>query len=206
LRLSPDGFLREEREDGWSEQLDGVQGVFLRRKSEMNDLAQRMRHAAQGILENERLTADLDDTAAEVLLDWGIACAELVARSTVGLDDSQAEEAMYPRLRATRRLMRLVNRWIASRLEIDAEADAALLTKIFDQAAIIYGEAFSPPQENQRAAFEEQSLELGDYPPQLITSLRTWIEGLDEDSEAYTGVTNDQEAHNQENDQRGMVQ
>jgi hypothetical protein len=146
----------------------------------MNDLVQRIRRAAQGILENERLTADLDDTAAEVLLDWGIACAKLVARSTAGLDDSQAEEAMYPRLRATRRLMRLVNKWIANRLETDAEGNVVLLTKIIDQAAIIYGETFNPPQDDRRVALEEQSLELTDYPPQLIMKLRTLIERVDE--------------------------
>jgi hypothetical protein len=146
----------------------------------MNDLEQRKRRVAEGILENERLTADLDDTAAEALLDWGIACAKLVAQSTADLDDSQAEEAMYPRLRATRRLMRLVNKWITNWLEPDAEGNTGLLGEIIEQAAIIYGETFNPPQDDRRVAFEEQSLELADRPPQLIMKLRTLVERLDD--------------------------
>jgi hypothetical protein len=50
----------------------------------MYEVSQRIERAAESILENERLTADLDDAAAQVLIDWGLACAELIAGSTDG--------------------------------------------------------------------------------------------------------------------------
>ena len=35
------------------------------------EIRRRVERAAESILENERLTADLDDQAADFLLDWG---------------------------------------------------------------------------------------------------------------------------------------
>jgi len=43
------------------------------------DLEQRASRAAESILEDESLTSDLDDVAAKVLLDWGLACAKAIA-------------------------------------------------------------------------------------------------------------------------------
>ena len=102
-----------------------------------NQLAQCINHAVENILENESLTTDLDDAAAEALLDWGVACAKMIAQSTVGLNKIEAEDVMLPRLRATRRLMRLMNRWGSKRLQMDVESNAALLTKVIEQAVII---------------------------------------------------------------------
>ncbi len=145
-------------------------------KSEANTLAltQRTNRVAESILENERLTADLDDATAQVLLDWGIACAKVIVQSTTGLDDTEAEEAMYPRLRATRRLMRLVNRWIPKRLNMESEDHTAQLTKIIEQAEVIYGEGFTPPGNEQQEAFLHRTL--ADSPPQIVKNLRTLIE------------------------------
>lgn len=72
---------------------------------------QRAVRAAESILGNETLTNDLDDEAASVLLDWALAWAERVAHSTSRLDDEAAQEAMYPRLKAIRKMMRSINRW-----------------------------------------------------------------------------------------------
>lgn len=155
----------------------------------MNELTRRVNRVAESILENERLTADLDDAAAKVLLDWGVACAERIAQSTTGLNDPEAEEVMSPRLRATRRLMRSVNRWIANRREMDAEGSATLLTKIIEQAAIIYDEDFTPPNHDRRDAFLRQSLDLIDDPPQLIVNLRRLIEHSDGNSVTNPGGT-----------------
>jgi len=48
----------------------------------MDELTRRAQDLAESILENESLTADLDDAAAKVLIDWGVACAEIIAHST----------------------------------------------------------------------------------------------------------------------------
>jgi hypothetical protein len=118
----------------------------------------------------------LDDAAAKVLLDWGTAWAGKIAESTDGLDESQAEEVMHPRLRPTRRLMRLVNKWIANRREMDNEDSEALLTKIIEQAGIIYGQDFTPPDDDQRYAFSRQQIEMVDNPRQMIANLRDLLE------------------------------
>jgi hypothetical protein len=157
-------------------------GVLL-----MNELVQRVTRVAESILENERLTADLDDAAAKVLLDWGVACAEMIAQSTAGLNNLEAEEVMYPRLRATRRLMRSVNKWIAKQLEMDDEGSATLLAKIIKQAAIIYGESFMPPDNDRRNAFLRQQAEVTDNPPQIIANLRELLENLGNTSLANHG-------------------
>jgi hypothetical protein len=159
------------------------------------EVAQRINHVTQSILENESLTADLDDTAAKELLDWGITCARKVAQDTSGLNDAEAEETMSPRLRATRRLMRSVNSWIAKRGEMDAEASTTSLTKIIEQAAIIYGEGFTPPDDERRAAFLRQQVELADNPQQMIANLR---ELLEKPSDTSVNQGEDDDQKNQE--------
>ena len=135
---------------------------------------QHMHSIAESLLENESLTSNLDDTAANALLDWGIACANLIAQEHSELAPIDAEVAMYPQLRATRRLMRLVNRWVPQRLEMDSADNASLLTRIIEQAAIIYGEDFVPPTAGREEALLTQNL--SKTAPQFITELRQFVE------------------------------
>jgi hypothetical protein len=132
----------------------------------MEDLGRRMQRAAERILGNESLTADLDDEAAQVLLDWGVRCAEQIARDTVGLSGDSVEEAMYPRLRALRRLMRAVNRWAVERQPMDEET----LVEMLDHAAIVY-RSYVPPDGVPQEAF------LASSTPQAIARLRAFVEG-----------------------------
>jgi len=160
------------------------------------ELTRREHHAVASILENERLTADLDDASAKLLLDWGIACVQRVVRSTAGLSDEQAEQAMYPRLRATRRLMRWVNQWIAGRREPDAQRGAAALDQLVEQAAVIYGEGYAPPSQDRRQRFLSMQFEYADDPGRLIADLRRLIESPSET--ANPGARDDQEKNNAE--------
>ena len=155
-----------------------------KREPEMNDLTGRVNRAVEGILENEALTADLDDDAAKVLLDWGIACAKMIAQSAAGLNDVEAEQATSPRLRATRRLMRLVNRWVPKRQQMDAEGSATLLIEIIEQAAIIYKD-FTPPGNDRRDTFLRLHFELD--PLQMIAGLRQLLENSSDTSLANQG-------------------
>jgi hypothetical protein len=67
----------------------------------------RARRAVESILENESLTADLDDVEAQRLLEWGIVHAKRLAAENRGsLDDE---------LGALRRLMRGINKLLAER-------------------------------------------------------------------------------------------
>ena len=49
----------------------------------MAEIQQRIQRAAESILENEALSADLDDDAAKLLLDWGVKRAEQIAIQTI---------------------------------------------------------------------------------------------------------------------------
>lgn len=147
----------------------------MEERAHETQLAQRVSFAAESILENEALTADLDDAAAQALLDWGVACAEAIAWSTAGVDGPQVEALMAPRLQATRQLMRLVNRWLAGRQTMDAQANAALLDELIKHAAVIYGADYTPPDADQRRAFLAQHLI--DPPLEMISHLRRLVEG-----------------------------
>ena len=77
----------------------------------------RARRAVESILENESLTADLDDVEAQRLLEWGIVHAKrLAAENRESLDDE---------LNALRWLMRGINKLVAERRPC-RQADDAL--------------------------------------------------------------------------------
>jgi len=142
----------------------------------MNGIKERIDKAAESILENEKLTADLDDDAAQVLLDWGITCAKKIAQSTLGLDDMEAEDAMYQPMRATRRLMRAVNKWMSRYEILGVEGHAETLEKIIAQAGVIYGGDYVPPTPDQQSAFLTETEELISNIPQMIAKIRNLVE------------------------------
>jgi len=151
----------------------------------MRELERRTQHAVESILGNESLTADLDDPAAQALLDWGITCAERIAGRTAGLNDEQAEEIIYPGMRATRRLMRLVQRWASHQTGMDT----ALLDQILEQAAIIYPD-FTPPSTHRRVMFLYQ---IPDSPLQRIAQIREFVQGPSDTASTPPGGNDDQE-------------
>jgi hypothetical protein len=109
------------------------------------DMQQRIAGAAESILGNETLTATLDDQSADLFLNWALARAEEIAKSTAGLDDQAAEEIMYPRLKAIRGIGRQLGRW--------SEDPQSSFENILTQAQIVIGSAFNPPDEPTKAAF-----------------------------------------------------
>ena len=139
------------------------------------DVAERVKRAAESILENESLTANLDDAAAKELLDWGLACAQKAAEDTASLEAFAAESSLTDRLQATRRLMRAVSNWVVGQQDMDAASTSDALSKVMEQAAVIYGQGFTPPPQAQYTAFLAGQAEPGD-PPQMIKNLRQMIE------------------------------
>ncbi len=160
----------------------------------MDEVERRASRAAESILENESLTADLNDDAAQVLITWGIDCAEMVAQRTVGLDDTEAEEIMAPRLRAIRRLMRLIND-ITNTTHFKETLDA-----ILEQANIIYGHDFTPPSPPQREAFLKQNMKPDATSSNIIKKLRTFIENPTEGLSPHNEVNADAQPSREESD------
>jgi hypothetical protein len=175
----------------------------------MDQVSRRASRAAESILGNESLTSNLDDTAAQVLIDWGIDCAEMIAQRTVGLNDAEAEEVMAPRLRALRKLMRQINQTIPalapSRGENDKLDAEETLDTIIEQASIIYSPAFKQPTPEQREAFLKQNITPGLpsrelKPSGMIKKLRTFIETPTEGLYLHHEVNADSEHPQEERD------
>jgi hypothetical protein len=146
------------------------------------DLEQRIRMAAESILENESLREGLDDEAATVLLDWGVARAKQIASETADLEDeTEAEEAAYPRMLALRQILRAAASLCAENVEPAQQTE--LLQEIANQVPLVYGPA--------AAVFETSTwanvpiAQLGN-PVQIIKRLRASIENSAKDFTSQT--------------------
>jgi len=114
----------------------------------MNNLDTRIRMAAESILENEALRDGLyDEQAASELLNLGIAWAEYLALQTAHItDDLEAEDEMYPRMKALRKLLVAVKDLaIAEDWPLDALQQELQTT--FTHAQVLNGESWQAPQE-----------------------------------------------------------
>lgn len=107
--------------------------------------AERGRLLAESILENEALTGDLDDIAAKPLLHWATACAQRIGDSAVALDEAAFEIETYPRMRALRKMMKTITRWLADPKALPPEEAAEQLEKIITEAETVYGAQFRRP-------------------------------------------------------------
>lgn len=112
----------------------------------MNLIQLRIQRAAESLLENEALTGELNDEAARLLLDWGIDRARAITETTVDMDEILAEETMYQPMRALRKMLRSVNKWVNDPQERE-------LGKIIQQASIVYGRS---PDEDAQEKFLSQ--------------------------------------------------
>lgn len=140
------------------------------------DIGGRIQRAVESILENEKLTADLDDDAAQVLLDWGTSCAQKIAQGSLGLNDAQAEEAMYQPMRATRRMMRAANKLAARNEILGDEGRTEALQKIIEQAGVIYGRDYIPPDSDHQNLFLANTHGAVADIPKMISRLRALVE------------------------------
>ena len=154
----------------------GREKEIARRRRRDDVLEQRERRAAESILENESLTADLDDKTAKELIDWGIAGAKTAAQGTAGLDDEQADEIISEHLRATRHMMRSVNKLVSKRAEIDVDEIAQLLDKINEQITTIYGKDNLPQEDKRRQDLLNRLAEPAQDPVRILAELRGLFE------------------------------
>lgn len=111
----------------------------------MDILSSRIQKAVESVLENESLLDGLDEMAASTLQDWGIQNVKRIAEKTGDLDDESAEEAMYPKMKASRSLMRAIRVWIENEQEASAEERTKLWEKIEKKAQDLYTEELRLP-------------------------------------------------------------
>ncbi len=143
----------------------------------MDNIAKGVKLAVEGLLENESLTAGLNEKAAQNVLDWGMEITQQIVRGTAELDDQAAEEATYPRLRAARRMMRDMSRFVAVLPQADADELTPLLDELVGYAETIFGPNYVPPLPEERRIFAERLVALRDEPVQAVTRLRHFLQG-----------------------------
>lgn len=112
----------------------------------MDNLEARVRMAAESILDNEALRSGLnDEESARSLLNWGIAWAETLARQTADIeDDEEADEALYPRMRALRGLLTALKD-LAAAEGWPPNALEKTLETVREHAQTLYGAEWNPP-------------------------------------------------------------
>ena len=135
----------------------------------------RLERKMAGMYEDEALTAELDDDSANEFLKWAAARVKSMVGNTAELDEEQAEEVMYPQMRALRKLSRYVNR-----LAGGTDDPSGTLQQIVIQAKELYGDALSEPDMEQLTAlfYEHQG-----QPKAFVKALRNFFEGEEEDGE-----------------------
>lgn len=133
----------------------------------MDVLSNRIKRVVESVLENEGLAEGLEEAAAEALQQWTIKNVTRVAENTADVDDHAAEEAMYPHLRAARRLARAVRTWLQNEATSSPEERIKLWEKVSSRAKSLYGEGIILPD---AAHFPETT------PVEFIQSLRAWLE------------------------------
>ena len=151
-------------------------GPLVKPAEEDPGVQRRARQAAEAIMENESLMPDLDSSTAQVLLEWGLDCVRKVAASSAGLTDDEAEEAMAPRLKATRQMMRAVNHWIGHAGEASEQADAQAVEKIAENLSVIDGERFGGLDADRLQEILQEIRDLRQHPEQWVASLRRSLE------------------------------
>jgi hypothetical protein len=109
-----------------------------------NRIEKRLKRELENLYGNEGLTRDMNDSSAKLFLDWAETHVRKIVDSTAELGDADAEEAMYPRLKAMRRIARYVNRVVRSQGE-----PYDLVEKIANQAKELYGEAYIELDKNK---------------------------------------------------------
>lgn len=147
----------------------------MKKGMEESKLEDRLRRKMSGLYENEAMTADLDDESANEFLKWAATRVKSIVGGTAELDEEQAEEIMYPKMRALRKLSRYVNQ-----LAKGTDDPSGTLQKILDQARELYGDAVNELDlETLTSLFYANQ----GQPKALLKALRKTFEGEDIDGE-----------------------
>ncbi len=140
----------------------------------MDILSKRIQRAVESVLENENLVGGLDEISASALQDWGIQNVKRIAEKTGDLDDERAEEAMYPKMKASRSLMRAIRVWVENEQAASAEERAKLWAKIEKKARELYDEELTLPD---AATFSNSSAAV------FIKELLAWFESYSDNKD-----------------------
>lgn len=134
------------------------------------DLSDRIQRVIDSFMENESLTDELEDAPARLLLDWAMSCARQIVQGTGNLHEEAADEAMAPRLKTLRQMVRSVSRLASSP---SPEQDITVeLNRFYELAGKVYGRSIAPSVADQKELLAGDRSE----PLELIARLRARIE------------------------------
>lgn len=137
----------------------------------MAEIGARVQRAIEELTGNEALLEMLETEAAEEMLNWGISMVTSLAKETEGMDDSDAESMLMPRLKAVRQWMRAVGNWAAGQYE-DPASRAQLGEKLLQYFATIRGKDVVLPTVDELDAVLSDVDDRENTPLQLMLKLR----------------------------------
>jgi hypothetical protein len=138
------------------------------------DIEKRIRKAVESLLENESLLEGLDNQNAASLLDWGTTCVKTIVKKSENLaDEEEAEETIYPQMRALRQMLKTVTTLYTSNLDMPQEV--TLLNELIESAAIVYGPVPTISQNINWVAFSATKTKQSG---QQVSALRTLVEKI----------------------------
>jgi len=141
----------------------------------MVDLIQRKNRAMESLLEDEALTAGLDDTAANELINWGTDCISRVFQQLDGLSESEIEKKIADKLSAIRRLMRFISRWAVNRTGMELTNLLEWSSQVLQALKEVYIDSVSLP--SPEACLELITMHINSNPKDMVVALRTLVEG-----------------------------
>jgi hypothetical protein len=140
----------------------------------MGNIDARIERTIEELTGNEALLQMLETDAAAEMLTWGKSLATSIVMGTEGLDDSAAEMAMLPRLKAVRQFMRLVGNWVAGKY-VDPTSRIPLRDKLLEYMASIVGESSRLPSADALDALLGEVDNPQNTPHQLIMKLKDML-------------------------------
>ena len=141
----------------------------------MADLNARMERVIEEMAGNEALLEMLDTDAAREMLNWGIATAKSMLSRAKGLDDMDADLAIFARLKAIRQSMRSIGNWAAGKYR-NPEDRMQLREKLLANFRNIFGERRELPSARQMDEVLRQVDDKSHTSLELILKIRDLFE------------------------------
>ena len=141
----------------------------------MADINARVQRMVEEMMGNEALLEMLETQAANEMLNWGIEMATSLVKKTGDVDDSIANLAILPRLKALRQSIRSIGNWAAGKYT-DAASRVELRDKLLERFRVIFGKRAILPPEAELDTVLNQVDDKNNTPSQLILRLKELLE------------------------------